>query len=172
MGTEERLDAIQDLEYSEAGAQGRASAVVVSGQMPENYMGEYNEDLNQIKINDDMLRSDTPDECLRTYFHEERHAYQHSQANIPAVADDPVKAAQWAENFKDGNYITPEENFAAYMRQPVEADANEYSEQRFAEYESQTQTQGRSASAESQDPGQNTGVDAAESYSEGYGAGQ
>jgi hypothetical protein len=201
MNPSERLEAIQDLEYSEAADQGRASAIVVSGQMPENCMGEHNDDLNQIAIDGNLLRSDTPDECLRTYFHEERHAYQHSQADIMASADDPAKAAQWAENFKDGNYITPEENFAAYARQPVEVDANEYSEQRFAEYEAQAQAQERAAPAESQSQnqdqeqeqnqaqgqdqnqdqgqeqdqshgqGQETGVGAAEGNGEWHGAG-
>jgi hypothetical protein len=135
MDSNERLEALQDLEYNEAKAQGRAPTVLVSENMGANEMGEYNKELNQISINQDLLQADSLDQCLETYFHEERHAQQQHDADYPMIANDPVQAEEWAKNFE--NYVSPEENFAAYENQPVEADAREYASRRMEQFQAQ-----------------------------------
>jgi hypothetical protein len=148
----ERLEALQNMEYSEAGSQGRGSAVVVAANMGPNEMGNYNPELNQISINQDLLLDDRPDRSLATYFHEERHAQQRHAAELPAVAGDPEQAQEWANNFN--NYISPEENFPAYENQAVEVDAREYAAQRMGQFETQQHGTAEShASPERRQPG-------------------
>ena len=84
------------------------------------------------------LFGDDPKEAVSTYGHEFRHSYQSEQAerfDKGFKTDDPVKAREWSENFKD--YKNPPDNelketnperyskeFAEYRNQPVERDAN------------------------------------------------
>ena len=65
--------------------------------------------------------------------HEGRHAYQHQVVNGIVQHDDPIEAAAWRENLKDGNYISFEKNPRGYYEQPVEADAREFAACRYKE---------------------------------------
>lgn len=128
----ERLAALNELEEQEAYEQGREPAEVMGENLPPNVDGSYNYDENKIKIDNELLQSDEPYDALRTYYHEERHAYQHDQARDPENADDFEQARQLRENLD--NYVTPEENEDRHLSQPVEQDAKEYATNRMHEY--------------------------------------
>lgn len=82
--------------------------------------GGYSEELNAIYINEYNL-SDA-EETVDTISHEYRHKYQHERAERLENERD----LEFKESFD--NYIRPEDDFAAYQDQLVEADAREYAE--------------------------------------------
>ena len=137
-----RRASLQNLEYREADSQGRFPAGVnTSDSMrPEEY-GAYDPSANQININSALLAESSPAQALGTYFHEERHAQQHNAARFPELSDNPEQAQEWRDNFK--NYISPNEDFEGYYKQPVEADARDYSSKRLSEFQEQDNSQGR-----------------------------
>jgi len=101
-----------------------------------------------IKMNQDGMDPNThkklfgndPREAVETYGHEFRHSYQHEQAQRYEKgfkAEDPEKAKEWSENFKDYKQppdvelakSDPEKYFKeydTYRNQPVEKDANDF----------------------------------------------
>lgn len=101
-----------------------------------------------IKMNQDGMDPNThkklfgedPREAVETYGHEFRHSYQHEQAQRYEKGfklDDPEKAKEWSENFKDYKQppdaalakSDPEKYFKdynTYRNQPVEKDANDF----------------------------------------------
>jgi hypothetical protein len=40
--------------------------------MGPNAMGEYNHELNQISLNENLLQGNSPDQCMETYTHKKR----------------------------------------------------------------------------------------------------
>jgi len=101
---------------------------------------EYGIKMNKEAITEGntKLFGDDPKYAVATFGHEFRHSYQTEQAerfNKGFKTDDPVKAKEWSENFKDPKNppdnelkeTNPErysKEFAEYENQPVERDAN------------------------------------------------
>lgn len=127
-----RLDYLQQLENQEAEQQGREPCEIVSKNLGAYEYGSYYPDNNCIELNDDLLAASSPNECLNTYFHESRHAYQHSEITNPSPWGDPTLAKSWEDNFE--NYISPDEDFEGYENQPVEKDANDYADHRMSAF--------------------------------------
>jgi hypothetical protein len=107
---------------------------------------DYGIEMNQDGMdpsNHKKLFGENPGTAVETYAHEFRHSYQHEQANAfekGFKTNDPAKAKEWSENFK--NYQQPpdaelakidRENFIkqyeVYRNQPVERDANDFGAQ-------------------------------------------
>jgi hypothetical protein len=124
----QRLDALQSVEYIMADVQGRPPLSVMPVEMDQNTFGQF--DGSAIQINSSMLESnDLPaSEFIDTVVHEGRHAYQYYAINHPGFESDPALTQSWAENFKPGNYLSAQEyGQELYIKQPVEADAWNYS---------------------------------------------
>lgn len=101
------------------------------GMDPEN-LGAFNPETKQIDLNEDLLLKDDPREVMETIMHESRHAYQDFAINYPEqVSVDKETIDMWEYNFK--YYIRPEFDFEAYVNQPVEADANDFSERMYSD---------------------------------------
>lgn len=99
------------------------------GMDPEN-LGAFNPITKQIDLNGDLLKDANPQEVMETIMHESRHAYQDFAVNNPEqVSVDAETVKTWEYNFT--HYIRPEFDFEAYVNQPVEADANNFSERMF-----------------------------------------
>lgn len=95
-------------------------------------LGAFNPFTKQIDLNVDLLKDADPQEVMETIMHESRHAYQDFAVNHPEQVSVDIETIQtWASNFT--YYIRPEYDFEAYENQPVEADANEFSERMFYE---------------------------------------
>jgi len=96
-------------------------------------LGEHS-DANYItRLNSDLLRESDASEALKTYCHEFRHAYQHEmveryESSFRHLCHDEAAAAQWAENFREGRYISFEGDPEGYEAQPVEADARAFAD--------------------------------------------
>lgn len=132
MSPTERLNALQALEDREAAQQGRPSCDITSKNMAASEYGSYCPDNNSIELNSSLLSSVSPEECLNTYFHESRHAYQQNEVTNPSPWGDPSLAKSWEENLN--NYINPDEDFEGYENQPVEKDANDYAANRMTAF--------------------------------------
>ncbi len=90
----------------------------------------------------EKLFGEDPKAALETLSHEFRHSYQCEQAQAfekGFKTDDPVKAREWAENYRYGNYKDPpnselyrtnpeqyHKEYDAYSNQPVERDARAF----------------------------------------------
>jgi hypothetical protein len=130
LGEEERLNALQVVEDQMADIQGRESVPVVEDHdLGPGVYGGYNENDQSIHINSDHMMGDMPvEENVDTIVHEGRHAYQDYAINNPGVVNDTEIVNQWSENWREENYIRPENaDFEDYVNQPVEADAWGYS---------------------------------------------
>ena len=100
--------------------------------MEQAKLGAFNPETKQIDLNEDLLLKDDPQEVMETIMHESRHAYQDFAINHPEqVSVDMETINLWEYNFK--HYIRPEFDFEAYVSQPVEADANDFSERMFCD---------------------------------------
>ena len=101
------------------------------GMEPRN-LGAFNPDTKQIDLNADLLKEDDPQQVMETIMHESRHAYQDFAVNHPElVSVDKETIEVWEDNFV--HYISPEFDYQAYVNQPVEADANDFSERMFSD---------------------------------------
>lgn len=101
------------------------------GMDPEN-LGAFNPVTKQIDLNADLLMEDDPQQIMETIMHESRHAYQDFAVNHPEqVSVDEETIKNWENNFT--HYIRPEFDFEAYVNQPVEADANDFSERMYCD---------------------------------------
>ena len=101
------------------------------GMEPKN-LGAFNPVTKQIVLNANLLLENDPQTVMETIMHESRHAYQDFAICHPkqvSVDADTIKT--WEYNFT--HYISPEFDFEAYVNQPVEADANEFSERMFSD---------------------------------------
>ena len=100
--------------------------------MDSENLGAFNPVTKQIDLNADLLKEDDPQMVMETIMHESRHAYQDFAINHPEqVSVDAETIKTWEYNFD--HYISPEFDFEAYVNQPVEADANDFSERMYCE---------------------------------------
>lgn len=83
--------------------------------------GGYSPESNTLEVNEYMLYNN--EEAADTVAHELWHAYQHQRANNPQSAKD----YQYQYGFD--NYIRPEDDFAGYQDQLVEAEARAFAQQ-------------------------------------------
>jgi len=88
--------------------------------------GLYNRDSDSIGMNTYHLEGKA-DACLNTILHEGRHAYQEKAVKCEINHHNQDELREWRNNMKPGHYISPEQNRMAYYKQPIEADAREYS---------------------------------------------
>lgn len=101
------------------------------GMDPED-LGAFNPITKQIDLNADLLKENDAQQVMETIMHESRHAYQDFAINHPEqVSVDAETIKTWEYNFT--HYIRPEFDFEAYVNQPVEADANEFSERMYCD---------------------------------------
>ncbi|MEI6259737.1 MAG: hypothetical protein WCR46_07525 [Deltaproteobacteria bacterium] len=105
---------------------------------------EYGIRMNEEAITQrqEKLFGKDPKAALETLSHEFRHSYQCEQAQAfekGFKTDDPVKAREWAENYRNDNYKYPPDSelyrtdperyrkeYEAYSNQPVEQDARAF----------------------------------------------
>lgn len=83
--------------------------------------GGYSPGSNTLEVNEYMLYNN--EEAADTVAHELWHAYQHQRANNPQSAKD----YQYQYGFD--NYIRPEDDFAGYQDQLIEAEARAFAQQ-------------------------------------------
>lgn len=83
--------------------------------------GGYSPESNALEVNEYMLYNN--EEAADTVAHELWHAYQHQRASNPQSAKD----YQYQYGFD--NYIRPEDDFAGYQNQLVEAEARAFAQQ-------------------------------------------
>lgn len=82
---------------------------------PANPMdcGQYSRESNTLEVSSNLTR----DEAINTVVHETRHAYQSHKVES---GDHPM-SKDWESNFNE--YAPADDNYAAYVNQPLEADA-------------------------------------------------
>ena len=97
---------------------------------PEDGMisrGYYTDSKRRVSINTYCIENNSYERVMTTVIHEMRHAYQHEAVRHPeryTVSEETVRG--WEKNFR--NYVDPDDNYDAYKSQPVEADANGFSQ--------------------------------------------
>ncbi len=99
-------------------------------EMPRNELGAYVDDDFRTDVNEWQLKQDNPRDALETYLHEYRHAEQHYEVQkshgVAGPSVNRERASAVEHNLDKNNYISPEENHAAYERQLVERDAETF----------------------------------------------
>ena len=119
----ERLVAIQDVENTVAGIQGRTPiSIEIDPSLEKGAFGSYVSDTQSIQVSDWHLQSNDVQEVVNTVVHEGRHAYQDYAIRNPGFHPNQVEVDAWEENFQ--NYL-PAEIYGQeiYQNQPIEADA-------------------------------------------------
>lgn len=107
-------------------------AFMPAAKIGECTLGFFDRDNNAIAVNLDILASNEAavmQAIVATVFHELRHALQYravTDASFNYGTEEQRRL--WALNFVEGNYISPEIDFALYQRQVVEADARQIAE--------------------------------------------
>ena len=147
-----RVSALQHLENQSASEQGRSARTIEPSffEKDENgftTVGYYSpEEQDKLFINQDAINSNSPYQAMSTVLHEGRHAYQDDIVNDRTSTDknmDPADAQLvdqnkdvWEKNMQDDVYFSPKEgdSFSEYRYQPIEADANNYSDAKMAEF--------------------------------------
>lgn len=138
----QRVEALTNIEHTMAAIQNRpAVPVKTSKNLYSEVLGQYDQDMNMITLNENRLASNQDDvfEHVGTIVHEGRHAYQHYATQNPRIMPDPKMVAAWANNMQPGNYFSPSpkynskgekyydpQDYQKYAEQPVEADAFAY----------------------------------------------
>lgn len=91
--------------------------------------GYFDPDSNSIWINEDFFEHGFigRDDAVHTLLHEMRHAYQYDVINHPENYDyDESTVNQWRADYY--GYISAEDDFDAYDRQPIETDADGFAD--------------------------------------------
>lgn len=122
----ERLAAVQDVENTISGIQGRAPVPIeIDPSLEKGTVGSYNLESQSIQISKRHLQSNNVHEVVNTIAHEGRHAYQHYAIHNPGFHPNQTEVAAWNENFH--NYMSVRDyGLEMYHNQPVEADAWAY----------------------------------------------
>ncbi len=129
---EKKITALQMLADYEFENLGMPAVPLSAGQINLFILGEYNSLDDTISIDIKHLEDSAAKEALETLLHELYHAYQNYVAeNVDwdsAFAQSAYfdEAREWKDN--NENYITPEAGYDAYVNQPLEASAREFSE--------------------------------------------
>ena len=125
---DEQLQVLQNLSDQCARIQGIEPVAVELADLEEGNAGGYAHNYKTIFLNaTDFLNCDTHTELSEmrdTVLHETFHAYQHQCTENPLLHNNRLEVEVWRENFKPGNYITPEQDIVAYATQPVEKTAS------------------------------------------------
>jgi hypothetical protein len=141
LSEEEKLDYFQSLENYMAMESNRESCKVKGKFLYTGeegvVLGAYNPETREIDINvsqfdEYSLYGKEPSRLTQTCLHEGRHALQHQVAEGKVEYPDQEIAHEWKNNLKEGNYISYKRNPKAYYNQPVERDAREFAEKRYA----------------------------------------
>lgn len=135
LSLEDRQIVLQDLEYRIAEIEHREPCELNFRVMEEGNMGAFSPETKDITINSRyVISSDFQDykEVLDTLIHEGRHAYQDYNIAIREVHGDTNTTNEWSCNFD--NYVSPNWDFQAYFKQPVEQDAREFAEDVLSQY--------------------------------------
>lgn len=137
----EKLDYFQSLENYMAMESNRESCKVNGRFLYTGeegiVLGTYNPETREIDINVSQFDScalygKEPSRLTQTCLHEGRHALQHQVAEGKVNYPDQKTAEEWKHNLEEGNYISYKRNPKAYYNQPVERDAREFAETRYA----------------------------------------
>ena len=137
----EKLDYFQSLENYMAMESNRESCKVNGRFLYTGeegiVLGAYNPETREIDINVSQFDSyalygQEPSRLTQTCLHEGRHAWQHQVAEGMVDYPDQKTAEEWKHNLEEGNYISYKRNPKAYYQQPVERDAREFAESRYA----------------------------------------
>lgn len=141
LSEEEKLDYFQSLENYMA-MEGNRESCKVNGKFLYTgeegiVLGAYNPETREIDINvsqfdEYSLYGKDPGRLTKTCLHEGRHALQKQVAEGKVTYPDPEIAKEWMNNLEEGNYISYKRNPKAYYNQPVERDAREFAEARYA----------------------------------------
>jgi hypothetical protein len=143
-----RLEALQEGEKQLAASENRAPCEV--RLLPEEYIPQNPEDSyiagqhgfdrssgkEVIELNPCLIDNEEPYQAVQTLFHESRHAYQSHAIQDPTTQEDPEKVESWKKNLDRSVYFQPGTGQAPsledeyYRYQPVEADANQVSQER------------------------------------------
>lgn len=141
LSEEEKMDYFQSLENCMAMESNRGSCKVNGKFLYTGeegvVLGAYNPETREIDINvsqfdECSLYGKEPGRLTQTCLHEGRHALQHQVAEGTVNYPDSKAAEEWKHNLEADNYISYERNPKAYYNQPVERDAREFAETRYA----------------------------------------
>ena len=114
---------------------------VIVDKLDEYECGNYINDNEIISIDIGHMINDPIDELLGTLFHEVFHKYEFAVVEaMEGLTDKDTEqllyfndVKRWADNMGDA-YIDGRINYELYLQQPLEADANKYSEERVKVY--------------------------------------
>lgn len=141
LSDDEKIDYFQSLENCMAMESNRDSCKVNGKFLYTGeegvVLGVYNPETREIDINvsqfdEYSLYGKEPSRLTQTCLHEGRHALQHQVAEGKVKFPDSEVAEEWRHNLEEGNYISYKRNPKAYYNQPVERDAREFAETRYA----------------------------------------
>lgn len=102
-------------------------------------LGLFDNGEHRIAINETLLHSKEPQDALRTFLHEWRHAYQREMASrcdsqFHHLCHDVSLARDWRRNLEPGRYVSAETDPEGYWSQPVERDARAFADELVASY--------------------------------------
>jgi hypothetical protein len=124
---EKRVEVLRKVHKDIARAYGFTPCQIEVYSLRPKLHGVFNEHMNRIILNRDLLVNDHPMQALNTLAHESRHAYQYHAIQqytwtIPAHRRAGVKL--WKANWQ--NYQVASEGYEDYYKQPIEVDARAF----------------------------------------------
>jgi hypothetical protein len=127
---EKRVEVLRKVHRDIARAYGFTPCQIEIYSLRPKLYGVFNENMNRIILNSNLLVKDHPRQALSTLVHESRHAYQYHAIQqytwmVPAHRRDGVKL--WKANWKD--YQTASEGYENYYKQPIEVDARAFADE-------------------------------------------
>lgn len=138
LSSQEKTDILQTIVNIESTYLGCTAMPLVSDTLGAYTSACYMHDRKLIAIDLNQLKNGQPEECVRSIIHEVRHVYQRQMVETvnwekegSSTLAGLGKIYKWKENFE--NYtLSTEDN--AYVKQPIEVDAYEYSHEQTPEY--------------------------------------
>ena len=135
LDTDERRDALQELETQVAVIACREEVFVLVEDLGYGTYGMYNTEGNTITIDDDLVESDSWTdyvETMDTFFHEGRHAYQFYNLYEAEVESNAKLVEAWRTNIDVLGYNSGDSGlfgYEEYYTQPIEVDARVFAEE-------------------------------------------
>ena len=134
LSVDQKIEILQCVENELAKRSRRIPCEVKAEELNQGVLGEYSFVSQDIKINVKDLQkgskyTDDYMEHLDTILHEGRHAYQDQAIRGYVIHPDPQEVEKWKMNLKPGNYISSNDLFEEYCKQPVEADADRFAKE-------------------------------------------
>ena len=131
LGIQQRIDVAQEFVDFQSGLLGIPTIRVTAEKLGLFTLGEYSDEINEMRIDVEHLATSAPEDIIRTLAHEVYHSYQHYLVNSLDWNMEVFQVAyfqelrDWKANGEDYQQPYPS-GYDAYSCQPLETSARAY----------------------------------------------